>query len=198
MSRIGIMGGSFNPPHFGHIRVAEAIYKEFNLDKMLFMPLHNAPHKNNVVDGLLRKEMCEILLEGVENVELSLIEMNREGMTYTYDTLKYLKDNNPDLEIYYVIGTDTLLYFETWYRFSDVINMSEFICVKRPGTVEEDVISKLDELKKKYNKTIYFSSFNPPDISSTDIRNCLENNVSLAGMVPEKLEKYIKEHNLYV
>lgn len=115
--KIGIMGGTFDPIHVGHLILGEKAYEQLGLDKILFMPAGNPPHKRNRkgrASDEQRVEMVNLAIQGNPHFELSLIEMNAEGFTYTYCTLETLKKQNPDTDYYFIIGADSLYNFATW------------------------------------------------------------------------------------
>lgn len=196
--KIGILGGTFNPIHVGHIYMAKRAYEEFSLDKVLFIPVGDPPHKRDieVVDKEHRFTMAEIGIEGQEGMEVSRLEVDRLGSTYTIDTLNALKEGGD--EFYYIIGADTLFELTTWKRYEEVFKLTEFICFSRPGYETEKVIKYLDFFKEKYSKHIYLSEYRGIDVSSNEIRKRIKNGQPIKGLVSDDVETYIKENGLYI
>ena len=123
MLRVGVYGGTFAPPHNGHVAAAKAFMEQMKLDYLFIIPTNLPPHKQ-VDDGddpLMRLKMCELAFEGVDGIVISDMEITREGKSYTYDTLKELE--RPDTRLFFLCGTDMVLTFDTWYRFEDILKM---------------------------------------------------------------------------
>lgn len=198
-SRIGILGGTFNPPHIGHLDIAKKICIEFALDKILFLPVGMPPHKKNVyvADKFDRAAMVELLIQHEPNMEVCMIEILREGYTYTIDSISELRMMYPNTEFYYIIGTDTLYQLETWRNFRRVFELTKFICIFRPGDDMFEINEYIDRLKREYSVDILLSESSGPDISSTEIRELIFKNQNISGYVSERVSKYIKENNVY-
>ena len=197
--KIGILGGTFNPIHVGHIYMAARAYKEFSLDKVLFVPVGDPPHKKDieVVDKEHRYTMVEIGIDGLEGMEVSRLEIERQGATYTIDTLNAFKEESDD-EFYYIIGADTLFEITTWKRYEEVLKLTEFICFSRPGYETEKVNKYIDFFREKYSKKIYMSEYRGIDVSSNEIRKRVKSSESIKGLVSDGVETYIKENGLYI
>ena len=166
--RIGIMGGTFNPVHNGHVYMAQKAYEEFGLDNVLFIPTGNPPHKGG--EGMADKEhrfaMLELALQGYPYFGVSRVELNRPGNTYTIDTLHLLHRSVQDAILYFIIGADTLLELNTWKSFSEVITLTEFICFLRPGSKNEAVAQYIQAIYDNYKKEILVSSHEGLNVSS--------------------------------
>ena len=152
--RIGILGGTFNPPHLGHLRIAEQVYREFELDKVIVLPVGIPPHKQEeaVLSAEQRERMCHLFCQEGNFLELCTMELRREGYTYTIDTLRaFHKILKPGQRIYYIIGTDTLFQLETWKEHEAVLSqdLCTFLCVPRPGDPMRKVEEKIEELKER-------------------------------------------------
>lgn len=198
--KIGILGGTFNPPHYGHLYICENVYSEYALNEVWLMPVGQPPHKRTyeVASKADRAAMTKLLVAQQPFLVYCDIEIDREGYTYTIDTLRALKKGALKGDtIYYIVGTDTLLYMESWKDIKDVLPLAEFVCVLRPG----DDIAKVQEKRQWYethfNKSIWLSKAAGPDISSTNIRKRAAEGEVLDGMLPESIAAYIKEHHLY-
>lgn len=198
MQNIGIMGGTFNPVHVGHLIAAQEVLKEMNMDRVLFIPTGNPPHKSKseVISPEDRYEMVRLAVRNNEGFEASDIEIKRKGDTYSYHTLMELHNKYHDVKLYFIIGFDTLKELDTWYRIQEVCNMTDFIVVNRGNTTrefEEEILIR----EKRYN--CKFSIVRIPDIqiSSTDIRERLKNNKGIKYLVTNEVEEYIIQKGLY-
>ena len=129
--QVGIMGGTFDPIHNGHLTLAQKAYEQFSLDKILFMPSGNSYMKKNVLDAQRRAHMVEIAIKDNPAFELSLIEVQRSGNTYTSDTLEILKTNNPDTHYFFIIGADSLFQIESWKYPKRIFDLATLICAVR-------------------------------------------------------------------
>lgn len=194
--KIGIMGGTFNPIHNGHVALADAAYKTFSLDKVLFMPSGNSYMKQHVLDNSKRVSMVSKAIESISYFELSTIEVERFGNTYTSETLQQLTQQNPDVQYYFIMGADSLFHIEKWKDPEIIFQLSTLICMVRDDYNMTDIKKKGAELAQRGADILYL---NMPkiDISSTDIRNRVKLHQSISELVPEKVEKYILQEHLY-
>lgn len=197
--RIGILGGTFNPVHIAHIDMAVRACEQFALEKVLLMPLGAPPHKSDeIAPASDRVEMLRIATMGKPCLEVSLLETQREGYTYTVDTLTKLKTLYPkNCEFHYIIGADTLFELESWKRYEEVFALCEFICFYRPGYSIESISAQIRHLREKYGKIIQMARCEGMDVSSTLIRQMIRKGRPVTGLVPEGVDKYIAEHKLY-
>jgi len=198
--RIGILGGTFNPIHYGHLIMAETIRESFELDKILFIPSGQPPHKTCSVlaDAESRFEMVQRAVGSNRFFEASRIEIDRKGYTYTIDTLNLLKkEYGPGTKIYFLIGSDVIPELKTWKDYRNVFRMCEFIAAIRPGYDEEIYKDALregrisDELKINMTKAPYI------EISSSVIRERVRKGQTIKYLVPENVEYYIYSKGLY-
>jgi nicotinate-nucleotide adenylyltransferase len=198
MKNIGIFGGTFNPIHIGHLIAAQEVMDRMKLEKIIFLPTGNPPHKNenDVISAIHRFNMVKLAIEDNEKFGYSDIEVKREGKTYTYDTLCQLHNIYYDTRFYFIIGFDTLRDIDTWKRVEEVFNIASFIVVNRGNYIFE-MNSELEDKRIKYNANI--SVVNIPDIgiSSTDIRKRVCLNDSIKYLVPDKVAEYIERNDLY-
>ena len=195
--KICISGGTFDPIHNGHIEIAKIALSQFELDKVIFMPTGNSYMKSDVTPSIHRYNMLKLAIEGIDKFEISDLEIKRAGYTYTKDTVAYFKENNPDDELYFLIGTDTLFMLEKWYEPEYLFNNLIFIVAKRG---DADSVAKANELKEKYNADIRFMHNDVIDISSTEIRDEFENKTYEEFKniyFDKKVFEYIKENHLY-
>ncbi|GIN85411.1 nicotinate-nucleotide adenylyltransferase [Heyndrickxia sporothermodurans] len=185
--RVGILGGTFDPPHIGHLVMANEVQQSLNLDEIRFMPNQIPPHKKrkNIATNEDRKAMISMSIADHPHFVMELIEFEREGPSFTYDTICLLKQREPDNEFYFIIGADMIEYLPKWYNIEMLCKMIQFIGVNRPG---------------HSNKTNYpVIQIEIPDIniSSTVIREKIQENLSIKYLVMDEVMEYIKEHNLY-
>ena len=197
MRHIGLMGGSFNPIHLGHLNMGRAALESGVVDQVLFLPSGNPPHKRaGLEDKMDRLAMARLAVEGEMGMDVCTEEIEREGVIYTVDTLAILHEKMPGCRFHYLIGADTLLQLHTWRRAEDVIRLCAFLVVMRPGEEEQQVMAAAAHWRA-LGADIAFLPARLMDISSTEIRSRLQSDESLAGLVPDKVERYIREHGLY-
>lgn len=197
--KIGIMGGTFNPVHNGHVYMAQRAREEFALDTVMFLPSGQPPHKidEEIADREHRFAMLELAVEAYPYFTVSRMEFNRPGKSYTVDTLRLLHESVEDACFYFIIGADTLFELHTWRNFSEVIALTEFICFYRPGTEHSLVMEYVSAIREKYGKEILVSAYEGLDISSRIVRERIASRKSLAGLVDVKVENYILANRVY-
>ena len=185
--RIGILGGTFNPPHLGHLIMAEQVGKQLGLSKVLFMPTNEPPHKKNkqVVSPEHRKNMIERAIQDNALFEFEGMELEREGKSYTYDTMKELKKKYPKEELYFIIGGDMATTLKEWHRIDELVDMVQFVAVKRPefGMATDFPVLWVDSPEVA--------------ISSTIIRNKIKSGCTVKYLIPQPTLDYIKKEELY-
>ncbi|MBR2099794.1 MAG: nicotinate (nicotinamide) nucleotide adenylyltransferase [Eubacterium sp.] len=196
--KTGIFGGAFNPVHTGHISLAENYLKELALDRIIFIPTSNPPHKSGAefASGEDRLNMLKAAIGDNEAFEISDIEYRREGKSYSFDTICELKALFPKDEFYLIIGSDQFLYFNNWYRAKEIASMTTLCTAARNDEDFEKLLAFKEE--NEYIKNAVITDFNVFEISSSDIRAMVKNGKSIRSFVPEKVEKYIEEKGLYV
>lgn len=198
--RIGISGGTFDPIHYGHLIIAEGVRDRYRLDKVIFIPTGAPPHKTNkvVTNVEHRYNMLCAAIASNPSFEVSRIEIGREGYTYTVDTLKQLKvAYGIDSELFFITGADVIHELLTWKEYMQVFTMCEFVAAFRPGFNRKVFENEINSLKAKYNARINIIDAPLMDISSTDIRKRIAGNRSVRYLVPESVEDYINQCNLY-
>ena len=197
MERVGLMGGSFNPIHVGHVNMARAALAGGYVERVVFLPSGNPPHKRA---GLMDKEdryaMTCLAVEGEERMSVSREEIDREGVIYTVDTLTRLKEQTPDAQFYYLIGADTVHQLHTWRRIEDIIRLCSFLVMMRPGEDEESTLRVMDGWRAK-GASLTLMDGRLHDVSSSEIRALLEQGESARQLLDEKVLAYIREKNLY-
>lgn len=199
MRRIGIYGGTFAPPHNGHVAAARAFLSQMRLDYLYVIPAYLPPHKklDFADDPADRLRMCELAFGGVEGVVVSDTEQRRGGKSYTVDTLREL--TAPNTRLFLLCGTDMLLTLGTWYKADEIFKLCYPIYIRRESDESLDalVVSKIKEYYEKYNAVVRRVVMPPVEISSTDVRRAAAAGKSLSGMVPPAVEAYIRRHGLY-
>lgn len=197
--KIGIMGGTFNPIHIGHLILGQTALEQFQLDKVLFMPTKNPPHKrnDNIVDDAIRAEMVWIAIKDNPHFELSTFEMDREGITYTVDTLIQLTKQNPDEEYYFIVGADSLFYIDRWKEPATIFELSKLLAAVRGQTTNKDMLQKIAELNETFHASVELLNSPNIDISSTVIRERVKNGMEIQYYVVPDVARYIQINNLY-
>lgn len=174
--KIAIFGGSFNPPHIGHLEASQAALEMLGADKLLIIPAAKAPQKIQEPDtpnAYGRFSMAELFFGGLENVEVSNIEIVRGGVSYTVDTLKELKKQHPDAELYLMIGTDQIENFESWKDFRQIMELCTLAPFPRKNGDILGVRAKAEKLSELYGASVHIIEYNPTDICSTKLREML-------------------------
>lgn len=196
--KIAIMGGAFDPIHYGHLVTAQAVYDNFDVDRVVIMPLGDAPHKEmNGAAAAQRYEMAEAAVKDNPAFAVSPMEVNRAGKTYTVDTISEIKRINPGLTIYFVMGADEIQSIETWRQPERLLKLCSIIAVTRPGFDTAHIKQIIGRVKEKYGCEIYFLEVPSLDISSTDLRERIKEGRAVRYLMPHEAEKYIDEHDLY-
>lgn len=202
MARIGIMGGTFNPIHNGHIRLADTAYKEFNLDRVWFMPSKIPPHKDKstIVDEQHRVKMISLAIKDYDYFTLSELELKREGTTYTSYTLEYLKDVYPNDEFFFIVGADSIFNIESWNRPTVLFKLAHFIVACRDDIDYKQLEEQCRYLQMKYDAKISIIHMEKMDISSSYIRQmyCNKNKLDDFNYYVDKgVNDYILSKGLY-
>jgi nicotinate-nucleotide adenylyltransferase len=215
IKKIGLFGGTFNPIHNGHLKVAEEVGRFFELDKILFIPSYLPPHKStrDIASATDRLKMVELALQPFSQFEASSLEVERPETSYSVITLEKVKKIYSGAEIFFIVGIDAFLEIKTWREYERILSSCSFIVVSRPGYELEQAkevlapdwkekmvivgpVFKPDEERGKEPK-IYLFPMNSLDISASEIRRRRQRGESISGLVPEAVEKYILERNLY-
>lgn len=198
--RIGIMGGTFDPIHIGHLILAECAYEQFKLEKILFLPSGNPPHKQEREDGAAdaaRIEMVRLAIADNPHFVLDPEEMYRSGYTYTCDTLRIMKEKHPDTEYYFILGADSLMTFETWRNPRAICQNCILAVAVRDQLSEKTMEQKMNELREKYDASVFFLHTPDMEISSSHLRRKSGESRSIRYLVPEPVREYIEARNLY-
>ena len=196
---IGIMGGTFDPVHYGHLIAAEFARHEFKLDRVIFMPAARPPHKeiNDVLNSEHRYKMVKLAIQANPFFKISDLEMKRTGKSYTIDTIRYFLEHYPGSDIYFIMGADSLLMMDTWKDYRELSGLCRFVVVTRPGYVIERSDPALKNLPPILWERMEFLPIPGLDISSTDIRHRVAENRSIKYLLPLEVEQYILDQGLY-
>lgn len=199
MALLGILGGTFNPVHTGHLAMARQALQRCGLERVIFMPSGNPPHKPlaEVTSDEDRFNMCSLAIAGEKRFCISGMELERKGLTYTYDTLKALAGIFPDCSLCYIIGSDTLLSLHTWHRAAETVRLARFIIIHRPGVDRRQADNARLQLTRTMGADFTDTGFTAPDISSTQIRRLIAEGQDAGALLPEGVYDYIKAHSLY-
>ena len=198
MNYIGILGGTFNPIHFGHLMLAESIMRDFSLEKIIFVPNYTSPFKtgDTVVDSNKRYEMVKLAIDHNPKFDVSDYEINKKNISYTFDTLSYFEEKMHK-KIALIVGYDSLLELDSWYKGDKILERFPIFTGKRTVKDEDMVIEKIAEFKKKYNADIMISNLEKINISSTDIRERIKNKLDVSKLLTREVLDYIKTNELY-
>lgn len=199
MKKVGIMGGTFNPIHVGHLFLAENAYEQLELSKVLFMPSKNPPHKEkpDMVTEQQRVDMIALAIQSNPHFELSTFELTREGMTYTADTLTLLTEQNPDIEYYFIVGADSLFYMHKWRNPQIIFNLCTVIAANRDEAAPEELEKQAGFLNKTYNARIKFIQMPTIQIASAVIRKRIAEGKSVRYYLTDAVNDYILANKLY-
>ncbi len=196
--RVGIMGGTFNPIHNGHIFIADAARRAVRLERVLFIPAGNPPHKHGLADAEARFAMTALALEGLDWAEASRLETDRAGTIYTVDTLGLLSEAYPGAELFVIVGADTLRDMPTWRDAPRAMRLCELVAVTRPGFDEEAFIAAERTAREQTGARVTPVHADSPDISSSSIRGRVAAGRDIAELVPAKVAEYIAKEGLYL
>lgn len=198
MKKYGIFGGSFNPIHYGHLMICEYIKEEMGLDKVIFIPTGNPPHKELELSAEDRYEMVRLAISPNPDFEISDIETTRVKKSYTVDTIRELKKIYKEEKLYFLIGLDSLFQLKTWMKIGDLSQEIEFVVALRPGYFDREEINKeIDFLRENFGTKINLIKTPLYEISSTDLRDRIREGKSLRYLIPKKVLDYIEESGFY-
>lgn len=197
--KVGIMGGTFNPIHNGHLLLAESAREAFGLDEILFMPSGNSYMKDaaSILDGKTRAYMTELAIEGNPFFRLSRMELERKGPTYTCDTLSQLKRQEGACQYFFIMGADNLFILEKWKDVEYIFQNCVIAVAARGDEPDGEIGRKAELLKKRYQADIRLLSERRIDISSLEIRERLQKGQSVRYLLPDSVLAYIAREGLY-
>ncbi len=198
--RVGLLGGTFDPIHYGHLISAQWSMERFSLDQVLFIPTGSPPHKqeNEVMPATHRYQMVLLAIKDHPNFKISTIELTREGPSYTIDTIRTLQNRyNGNAQLFFITGADSILELHTWHRYKELLASSNFIATTREGYDSGTFHKRVAEFQEKYSARILELEIPAIGISSSRIRDYISKGISIKYLVPERVEQYIIKNNLY-
>lgn len=197
--RVGIMGGTFNPIHLGHLIIAEAAYEAYNLDEVLFVPsgVSYMKDQSEILDAKKRVHMTGLAIEDNPHFALSTIEIDRDGNSYSYETLETLRKQNPNTEYFFLVGSDTLFALETWKHPEILLPSCTILVAVRDGVPMEKMQEHAKYLEEKFGGSIKLLTTPNIEISATDIRNRLAEGRNVKYFVPDTVLDFINKYDLY-
>ena len=197
--KIGILGGTFNPIHYGHLLLAESARDRLHLDKIIFMPTGSNPYKFDVEDinSIHRYNMTKLAIADNPYFEISKMELEREGFTYTIDTLEELEGIYNHRDYYFISGADIIFEIHHWKDAEKVLKRLKIVTTFRPGFDDERLIKKIKELENDYSAQITNLATLEIDISSSEIRSRVKEGFSIKYLLPEPVLEYIYKNRLY-
>lgn len=186
MKRVGLLGGTFDPPHKGHFSIAKAAVDSLRLDEIWFIPTYESPHKREAAtDSEHRLQMLKLMIAEERNFHIKTIELERKGKSYTIDTMDELLTTYPDVQFYFIIGADQVKSLHKWHRIEQLLEKVKFVGVERPGVDWHETIEVTKLAAPKF------------DVASTTIRNNIKQGQSVDQFVHPDVYAYVKEHRLY-
>lgn len=197
--KIGILGGTFDPVHLGHIQLAEAAKKQFSLDEIWLMPAKIPPHKQDkqIASEEARTEMLRLAAENLPGFRVSTFEFERNEVSYTAETLKLLSEEYPEDSFYYLMGEDSLKWFPQWYHPEIIVAHADILVAPRASVESEELHKQVELCEQQLGKHFYIIETPWVPVSSTDIRKHLAEGNSTEGELHPLVRKYIEEHCLY-
>lgn len=199
--RVGVLGGTFNPVHIGHLLLAQSAIDRFELARVLFIPSANPPHKGaaRMLPAEHRFAMLSLAIEGDLRFEASDLEIRRGGSSYTIDTMRSLKQGSPGARFHFIMGVDSLLELHLWKNVRDLLALCEFITFERPGFTTDKLRPEQLGLDPPWAERLLANTFRGRlvEVSSSDIRHRVAEGLGIRYLVPPAVEMYIAEHGLY-
>lgn len=197
--KIGIIGGTFNPIHNGHLLIAEYAREEFQLENVLFLPTGHSPHKlkQKITEASMRCDMIKLAIADNPFFELDFTEVKAERLSYTYLTLLELKKAYPMAELYFILGADSLFDLEDWKKPEEILSNCNILAAYREGEGQKNFQKQIDYLNEKYDAHIYPLHTPSFEVSSREIRSRVSKNQTIRYLVPKEVEAYIQKTGLY-
>ena len=187
--RIGVYGGTFDPIHNGHLHAASQVQQAYSLETVIFVPTGQSWQKSGVSSADDRLAMVQLALSGHPSLRVSRVDIDRAGPTYTANTLAELQADNPDAELFFILGNDAYAGIDTWKDASSLTDLAQLVVMVRADRAEGGVFPEKPRVNLMQIAAL--------PISATDIRQRVRDGESIAGLVPEAVERYIHEHHLY-
>jgi len=197
MRKIGILGGTFDPVHLGHLKLASIALKELSLDEVIFIPSGISYMKSNVTDSSHRYAMTELAVKDYPSFSVSDMEIKRNHNSYSYETLEELNRMYEDAEIFFIVGADSFLNLHKWKFPGRILRAASLAVLVRDNVSEEVLSAKAEDYKRIFNAKVIFLHAPQIDISSTNIKKMIKNGESVEDLLAPSVYSYIKEHKLY-
>ena len=197
MSKIGFFGGSFNPVTFAHIKLAEEIVDNCNLDKLIFVPMSNFYEKDSLIEFKFRYEMLKIICNRNKKLEVSDIENKYQTRLYAIDIFEIIENQYEKDDIYFIMGSDNLEKIKTWKGYIDLVTKYKYIILERTENAFLDIINNDTKIRENQKNFIIVSNQNYNNISYTLVREKIKKNENVSKLIPKEIEEYIKENELY-
>ncbi|MFP5113679.1 nicotinate-nucleotide adenylyltransferase [Bacillaceae bacterium C204] len=187
MKKVGILGGTFDPPHYGHLLIANEVLSTLHLDEIWFMPNQEPPHKkkSESIKNEDRLRMLELAISGNASFRVETIELDRQGPSYTVDTMKMINAQYSDHQFFFIIGADMIEYLPKWHKIDELINLVQFVGVERP------------EYNSRTEYPVLYVDVPAIDVSSSMIRDRVKSRQTVRYLLPDSVIQYIEEKHLY-
>lgn len=197
--RLGIFGGTFDPPHLAHLKIARLVQKRFKLDQIIFVPAGQPPHKD--ATGASKRDrwmMTQLAFSGQPGFSVSDFEIKQTSPSYSITTLRYFRKQFENDELFFIVGLDSLLELRTWHQPEKILKLADLIVVHRPGVSRLPVDRIVTDLSlSEFKRAIHYLKIRGSNISSTKIRNLVAGNQPFQNLVPRAVAEYITQKNLY-
>ena len=199
MKTIGILGGTFNPIHNGHLYIASEAMEELSLSEVLFIPAGNPPHKSDsaILEASIRGDMTKAAIKDYHGFTYCDYEINKKSYSYTYETLQYLNSKYTNTKFHFIVGADSLLNLHKWKNVPEILRLAQLVVFMRPGSSREELEKVKNNTEEKYGAEIIFLELLQMDISSSDIRKRIQEKRNYKFLVPEEVFNYIEANDLY-
>ena len=198
--RLGILGGTFDPIHYGHLDAAAAARTALGLDEILIVPSHDPPHRqaDPHANAFHRFALAALAIDGLDGYRVSDMELRRNGPSYTIATLGELRDAGwAPSQLFFILGADAFADMATWHRYPEVLDAANFAIVARPGAALDAAIDRVSEARARLGRSVFPVHADTRDVSSTAIRERLAARQSIDDLVPASIARHILAHNLY-
>lgn len=198
--KIGIMGGTFDPIHNGHLMLAQYAYQQFELDQIWFLPNGCPPHKSQDTiesEPFHRAQMVKLAIEGVPYFRFSSYETNQETVSYSYQTMEHFREEYPEDNFAFIIGADSLFAIESWKCPGRLLAVCDILAAYRDDKGTPEMMAQIAYLEEKYEARIQLLETPVMDVSSHEIRRMIKSGMDVTGLIPDSVEQYIISHNLF-
>ena len=194
---MGVLGGTFNPPHNGHVTSARYAYRQLDLGRVLLMPVRIPPHKTAEEDPgpEHRLEMCRLAAGGDHRLLVSSLEVQREGTSYTVDTLRAIHASDPGTRLTFIVGADMARTLPQWREPEEILRLARLAVAERDGAAREEIVAALEGVGAA--ERVSFLDMPPVDVSSSMVRERVAHGLAIDSLVPPAVAEYIQRHGLY-